>query len=361
MDLTALASAYRGRRVLVTGHTGFKGSWLTLWLSELGARVAGVALDPPTQPNHWNLLGLEVDDRREDIRDAEAIRPIVEATEPEIIFHLAAQPLVRQSYRNPVETWSTNVVGTANVLDAARKIRSVRAIVVVTSDKCYQNDGRRGPYRETDRLGGHDPYSASKAATELVATSYRSAYSSAGASPLLATARSGNVIGGGDWAADRLIPDLVRATSSDASLAVRFPAATRPWQHVLECVAGYLMLGTRLLAGERAFADAWNFGPDGVETLTVSTLLERMKQHLPRARWHIDRDEALHEAAWLALDSGKAQRDLGWRCVWPLDEALAETARWYRAYLDDGRVESREQLARYVAAARTPNPAICTG
>ena len=361
MDLTALAPAYRGRRVLVTGHTGFKGSWLALWLSELGARVTGVALDPPTQPNHWNLLGLQVDDRREDIRNAEAIRAIVEATAPEIIFHLAAQPLVRQSYHNPVETWSTNVIGTANVLEAARKIPSVRAIVVVTSDKCYQNDRRQGPYRETDRLGGHDPYSASKAAAELVTASYRGAYFSSGVSPLVATARAGNVIGGGDWAADRLIPDLVRATASDVSLAVRSPAATRPWQHVLECLAGYLMLGKRLLAGERAFAEAWNFGPDRAETFTVSAVLERMKKHLPRARWHIDRDEALHEAARLALDSGKAQRQLGWGCVWSLDEALAETAQWYRAYLDDRRAETREQLARYVAAARTPKTATCTG
>jgi CDP-glucose 4,6-dehydratase len=361
MGLTVLPPAYQGRRVLVTGHTGFKGSWLALWLSEMGARVSGVALNPPTKPNHWELLGLSIDDRRADIRDTPAIRSIVEATEPEIIFHLAAQPLVRRSYQDPIETWSTNVVGAANVLDAARNAPSVRAIVVVTSDKCYQNDGRIGPYRETDRLGGYDPYSASKAATELVATSYRRSYFGANDGPLLATARAGNVIGGGDWAADRLIPDLVRAVTGDASLAVRFPAATRPWQHVLECLAGYLLLGERLLAGERAFADAWNFGPDSDEMLTVSGMLERAQQYLPRARWHVDQAKAPHEAATLALDSRKAKRLLGWRCLWPLETALAETITWYRAYLGDARVATREQLARYIATAATCDPVAHAG
>jgi CDP-glucose 4,6-dehydratase len=358
--MTDIGDVYRSRRVVVTGHTGFKGSWLALWLGELGAQVAGIALAPPTTPNHWDVLGLDIPDHRVDIRDTAAVATIVAAIQPEIVFHLAAQPLVRRSYREPVNTWATNVVGTANVLDACRLAGSVRAIVVVTSDKCYENRGPGKGYRESDRLGGHDPYSASKAGAELVAASYRDAYFSAPASTLLATARSGNVIGGGDWAEDRLIPDLIRAQATGASLAIRSPDATRPWQHVLECANGYLQLGAQLLHGRRDFASAWNFGPAEEDNRTVSAVLEALRKHWTDLRWHRAEADSLAEAQWLYLDSSKARSALGWRPVWSLDEALAATASWYRRFLVDGVAESRRQLAQYVAAIPAPTLASTT-
>ncbi|MGZ5037653.1 MAG: CDP-glucose 4,6-dehydratase [Usitatibacter sp.] len=343
---------YRGRRVLLTGHTGFKGSWLALWLRELGANVAGIALAPDTQPNHWDLLGLDLPDHRIDIRDRAALGAAVEAIAPEIVFHLAAQPLVRRSYRDPLETWSTNVMGTANLLEACRASDAVRAIVVVTSDKCYENSGAARAYREDDRLGGHDPYSASKAAAELVAASYRSAFFGADSSPLLATARAGNVIGGGDWAEDRLVPDLVRAVAAGASLEIRSPNATRPWQHVLESLSGYLLLGQRLLEGGGEFAEAWNFGPLAEGNRTVAELLSGMARHWPRLAWHATGAAQPHEALLLQLDIGKARERLGWRPAWTFAEAVDATAAWYRAFLDARAVATRSQLEAFVAKAR---------
>ena len=343
---------YRGRRVLVTGHTGFKGSWLALWLSSLGARVSGLSLDPPAQPNHWELLQLAIDDdRRADIRDSGAIAQALATLQPEIVFHLAAQSLVRPSYADPVATWSTNVMGTAHVLDACRQVASLRAVVVVTSDKCYENRETQAAYREGDALGGHDPYSASKAGAELVAASYRRSYFESATSALVATARAGNVIGGGDWSADRLIPDLVRARAAGGTLEIRSPGAVRPWQHVLESLSGYLLLGQHLLEGETAAARAWNFGPAAQDACTVQAVLDKLKAHWPQIAWRVGTGEHPHEATLLQLDSSLARERLGWRPVWPLDEALAETAHWYRAYLDDATVASRSQLARYVQDA----------
>jgi len=348
---TRLRDVYRGCRVLVTGHTGFKGSWLALWLQELGARVSGVALPPPTTPNHWDLLELRIaDDHRADIRQTEALTEIVAAARPRMVFHLAAQSLVRRSYREPLETWSTNVGGTASVLEACRIVGGVSAIVVVTSDKCYDNRDASRRYREGDPLGGHDPYSASKAAAELVAGSYRDAYFNVSGSALVATARAGNVIGGGDWAEDRLIPDLVRAHAAGQSLAGRSPSATRPWQHVLECVNGYLQLGARLLEQRREFASAWNFGPESTDERTVRDVLASLQKHWAGLRWHDATSDSLGEAQWLALDSSKAQQQLGWRSIWSLDDALAKTAAWYRRFLTDRVVESRAQLADYIGA-----------
>jgi CDP-glucose 4,6-dehydratase len=345
---------YRDKCVLVTGHTGFKGSWLTLWLRQLGADVVGISLAPETQPNHWNLLGLEssVHHHELDVRQAPEIVRVVQATQPEVVFHLAAQPLVRRSYRDPLETWSINVMGTANVLEACRQTRSVRAILAVTTDKCYENQEWAWGYRETDRLGGHDPYSASKAGSELVAASYRSAFFHADDAPLLATARAGNVIGGGDWSENRLIPDLVRAMAARQSIEIRSPNATRPWQHVLESLSGYLLLGQKLIEGDRKFDGAWNFGPERSGNRTVADVLNRLQIHWPEIRWHQTALQQPHEANLLYLDSAKAHGQLGWQPLWSLDTTLETTADWYRTFQSSQTSISAQQLAQYVEAAR---------
>ncbi|WP_245830484.1 CDP-glucose 4,6-dehydratase [Mycobacterium numidiamassiliense] len=351
LALNSFETAYRGRRVLVTGHTGFKGSWLCLWLHTLGAEVSGLALDPPTEPSHWDLLKLPTTDHRVDVRDEAAVRGAFATERPEIVFHLAAQPLVRRSYREPITTWATNVMGTAHVLEAARHAPDVRAIVVVTTDKCYENREWPWAYRERDRLGGHDPYSASKAGAELVAASFRTAFLQQASAPLLATARGGNVIGGGDWSEDRLIPDLVRSVASGEPLVIRSPHATRPWQHVLDCLSGYLLLGQRLLAGDAACADAWNFGPDGEGNRTVEQVLHDLAHAWPQLRWQVTPHPQPHEAALLQLDSAKARMQLGWRPVWRLEQAIHHTANWYRLLMESGALPSTEELAAYVADA----------
>lgn len=351
LGLSAFGNTYRGRRVLVTGHTGYKGSWLCLWLTMLGAEVTGIALDPPTVPNHWDLLELPVSDRRGDIRDEAALREIVVRARPEIVFHLAAQPLVRRSYRDPLETWSTNVMGSAHVLEAIRRTPDVRAAVIVSTDKCYENREWPWAYRERDRLGGHDPYSASKAGVELVAASYRNSFLQDPSAPLIATARAGNVIGGGDWSEDRLIPDLVRAVTAGEPLTIRSPESTRPWQHVLDCLSGYLLLGSRLLAGDSMCADAWNFGPDLDGNRTVAQLLEQFAREWPELRWDVSPDRGPHEAGLLHLDSAKARGAIGWRPVWTFQEAVDNSSTWYRRWLESGTVSSVEQLTRYMADA----------
>lgn len=342
---------YQSRKVLVTGHTGFKGSWLSLWLAELGANLHGLALPAETNPNHWDLLNLNISEDLTDIRDYAAVASCLEQTQPEIVFHLAAQPLVRRSYRDPLETWSTNVIGTANLLEACRQTPSVRVIVVITTDKVYENKEWPWGYREADRLGGHDPYSASKAATELVVASYQKAFFSDTSAPLLATARAGNVIGGGDWSEDRLIPDLVRATQAGTSVEIRSPQATRPWQHVLECLSGYLLLGQKLLEGHREYAEAWNFGPATASNQPVARVLAQLKTYWPELQWHMATLPQPHEAHLLYLDSSKAMKQLNWLPVWTLEESLAATAHWYSAYRAEQNTISREQLSAFVAAA----------
>lgn len=350
---------YRGRRVLLTGHTGFKGSWLALWLWRLGAMVTGVALPPETSPNHWDMLGLDIASHHVDIRDKDALARVIADVQPEIVFHLAAQPLVRRSYREPVDTWATNVMGTANLLECCRQTPSVQGVLVVTSDKCYENHEWVWGYRENDRLGGHDPYSASKAATELLVASYRASFFHGSDAPVLASARAGNVIGGGDWSEDRLIPDVVRAVTDGTEVEIRSPAATRPWQHVLESLSGYLLLGQRLLARQHDVAEAWNFGPAEEGNRPVQAVMERIASLWPAMRWHIANNASVHEARLLYLDSAKSRAGLNWQPVWGFDDALSATVAWYRGYLADGAVISAQQLDRYVQAARDAGLAWC--
>lgn len=350
--MTAFNGVFSGKKVLLTGHTGFKGSWLALWLQQLGAEVVGLSLPPNTKPSHWQLLDLNMQEYVQDIRDYAVVQKIVDQVQPHIVFHLAAQPLVRRSYLDPLTTWATNLQGTAHVLEACRHAASVQAIVAVTTDKCYENQEWLWGYRENDRLGGHDPYSASKAGAELVAASYRQSYFNNEDSPLLATARAGNVIGGGDWSEDRLIPDMVRASANGESVEIRSPNATRPWQHVLESLSGYLLLGQGLLERQPGFAEAWNFGPDESGNQTVSTVLSKLNQNWSDLRWHVTGTPQPHEAGLLQLDSTKARSLLQWLPVWGLEEGLKRTAVWYRLYLENGEVCSRQQLADYVDAAQ---------
>lgn len=352
MGVNQFGGVYAGKKVLLTGHTGFKGSWLAHWLTQMGADVSGLALPPGTNPSHYNLLKPQVHDHVQDVRDADGVRRVVQAAAPEIVFHLAAQPLVRRSYNDPLETWATNVMGTANVLEACRHQPSVRAIVVITTDKCYENLEWVWGYRENDRLGGHDPYSASKAAVEILAASFRKSFFGGANAPLLATARAGNVIGGGDWSEDRLIPDLARAVAAKKPLVIRSPKATRPWQHVLEPLSGYLLLGQKLLQRDVSIATAWNFGPEIAGNQSVETVLNKIKSLWPAFDWKLDQNPQPHEATLLHLDSTLARARLKWSPVWGLDDCLAATADWYRTYQDEGRLLTAEQLARYVADAK---------
>ena len=350
--MKVFSDVYRDTSVLLTGHTGFKGSWLALWLKALGAEVTGVALEPNTKPSHWDLLSLDILDKRVDIRDVQKIKETINIVKPKIVFHLAAQPLVRRSYLDPLDTWSTNVMGTANLLEACRMQPSIKAIIVVTSDKCYENRELKRGYQEIDRLGGHDPYSASKASAELVAASYRKAFFNMPDSPLIATVRAGNVIGGGDWSEDRLIPDMVRAIKAKKTLEIRSPNATRPWQHVLESLSGYLLLGQKMLEGEQDFAQSWNFGPNQDGNRSVSDILLCMKNEWPVIDWKIIQSPQPHEANLLHLDSSKAHHYLNWRQVWSIDESIKETIAWYRLLLEDGKVVSSMQINEYIKKAQ---------
>jgi CDP-glucose 4,6-dehydratase len=333
------AFSWQGKRVFLTGHTGFKGGWLALWLARLGAEVRGYALDPATDPNLFTAarVGAIVDDLRGDIRDAATLQSAMRSFAPEVVFHLAAQPLVRASYDDPILTYETNVIGTARVLDAIRRSSSVRAVVCVTSDKCYDNKEWPWGYRESDPLGGYDPYSSSKACAEIVAAAYRQSYfpvaklSEHGVA--LATARAGNVIGGGDWSADRLIPDLVRGFLSGQPVRIRRPNAIRPWQHVLEPLHGYIRLAEQLLARDPRFATAYNFGPSDDDARSVAWIAEKMTGFWGNgAKWVLDADPGAHEAGYLKLDASRARADLGWTPHLRLETALEWLVQWTRAW-----------------------------
>lgn len=333
----SLTKTFSGRRVLVTGHTGFKGGWLTAWLKSMDSVVSGIALAP--EVGELNLfeeadIASGIDSRIGDIRDAEFVTNTVQEMKPDFVFHLAAQSLVRKSYTEPVATYATNVMGTVNLLEAVRYTGSIRGVLVVTSDKCYENHEWPRGYRESDAMGGHDPYSSSKGCTELVTAAYRRSFFFDEGSTLIASARAGNVIGGGDWAENRLIPDLVRGASQGVATQIRNPQATRPWQHVLDGLGGYLRLAQQIMNRERKFADAWNFGPAERDVVSVSRVVERARKSWDAicVRTPDKSGTEPHEANLLRLDTGKANRLLQWQPVFNLDEAIDKTISWYRQY-----------------------------
>jgi CDP-glucose 4,6-dehydratase len=353
------SSSWRGTRVFITGHTGFKGSWLALMLTELGAMVHGLALEPPTVPSLFatacfaDSLASHV---VADVRDLGRVRAAMAAARPSVVFHLAAQPLVRRSYREPVDTFATNVMGTVHVLQAAAEVGGVEAVISVTSDKCYENRERPEPYREHEAMGGHDPYSASKGCAELATAAWRRSFLGP-RGVRVASARAGNVIGGGDWAEDRLVPDFLRAIDAGRELVLRSPDATRPWQHVLEPLAGYVRLAELLRSpgGER-FADAWNFGPSAGDVRPVRWVAQELCAEMPGASWSIDRAAQPHESGLLALDSAKARELLGWTPRWDAAQAIRRTLDWHRAWRagKDMRDFSLAQLREHAAAVPAP-------
>lgn len=346
------ATFWSGKSVFITGHTGFKGGWLAHWLSEMGSKVHGYSLDPPTELNFFVETGLG--DRLEqsiigDVLDLVRLKKALESSNPDIVFHLAAQPLVLESYSHPLGTLATNIMGTANLLEACRSSDSILAIVNVTSDKCYQNREWLWPYRETEPLGGRDPYSVSKACAEMITDAYRESFL-AERGIHLASARAGNVIGGGDWAKDRLVPDCLRAFDSGETLNVRSPNAIRPWQHVIEPLAGYLTLAEKLCAEGVRHADSWNFGPDEADSKPVRWIADRLSYGRQGARWTVESQEYAHEAGYLRLDSSKARAILGWTPRWGLEVALNKTVEWHDAWRSksDMAAVTSAQIKAYV-------------
>ncbi len=341
---------YRKKKVLVTGDTGFKGSWLCRWLQMLGAEVCGFALAPESNtPNHFRLLVMQIRHETGDIRDFDRIRTVMQTFQPDMVFHLAAQPLVRKSYGIPRETFETNFMGTVNLLEACRQTYSVQAVVVISTDKCYANYEESRAFLEEDPMGGHDPYSASKGAAELAVSAYRNSFFSAG-DVRIATARAGNVIGGGDWAEDRLFPDLVRGAVNSRVVKIRFPYAYRPWQHVLEALSGYLLLGEKLCQPKGMdFAEAWNFGPIQSELVTVREAITMAQQEWTAIQTIQDPcANPMHEAVHLALDCSKAEKQLGWHPLWNTKEAVCHTIRWYRNFYENGVLFTDRDLLEYM-------------
>jgi CDP-glucose 4,6-dehydratase len=339
---------YAGRRVLVTGHTGFKGSWLCLWLKRLGAEVIGFSDAIPTEPSHFEALKLDMDDRRGDICSPAAVDAAMAGAKPDIVFHFAAQSLVRKAYADPLATYRANVLGTLAVLQSAQRSR-VGSVVVATTDKVYRNDESGRRYKEDDELGGSDPYSASKSCAELATRSFAESLVSEDG-PRIATVRAGNVVGGGDWSEDRLVPDLMRAAFSGEVAIIRNPQSTRPWQHVLDVLSGYLQIGARLLAGDPAKIDAWNLGPQSEASIRVQDLLDAAQAQISQLRIELQPDESGRpESGLLQLDSTKATKQLGWRPLWE-DQLLERTVDWYRAFYEQGRLISNDQLDAYEKA-----------
>jgi CDP-glucose 4,6-dehydratase len=352
---------YKNKTVLVTGHTGFKGSWLVYWLHQMGAKVVGYSLEAPTNPNHIELLNLDIISIIGDIRDLDKLNKTFETYKPDIVFHLAAQPLVRLSYENPIETYETNVMGTLKVLEACKNT-SVKAIVNITSDKAYENKEWIWGYRENDPMGGYDPYSSSKGCADLLATSYRNSYFNLNDykkthNTLLATCRAGNVIGGGDWAKDRLITDIMLSVSQGKKVKIRNPHATRPWQHVLEPLSGYLHIGQKLLEEKVEFAEAWNFGPSNEGSITVEEVVKNVKKYWDKIDYEINKDpNQPHEANLLKLDCSKAHILLKWQDVWDSDTTFEKTVKWYKNFYENNKaILTKDDLVSYVNDAREKN------
>jgi len=352
---------YEGKKVFLTGHTGFKGSWLCLWLHSLGANVTGFALDPPTKPSLFELCRVEelATSIIADVREQKALAAAMNAAQPEIVIHMAAQPLVRDSYKNPFETYEINVMGTVNLFESVRKCESVRAVVNVTTDKCYENKEWVWGYREHESLGGYDPYSSSKASSEMVTSAYRSSFFNSRDYAMhrvgIASARAGNVIGGGDWAADRLIPDCIRALLKGEAIVVRNPDAIRPWQHVLEPLGGYLLLAQKLYEDGPHFAQAWNFGPDDFDAKPVDWLVKNIcAKWGSDASYEIDKGEHPHEAHYLKLDCSKARIELGWQPRWNLEKAIDSIVEWTKSYKDgrDVRAACLRQIDEYAVTSK---------
>ena len=347
-------SFWRGKEVLLTGHTGFKGGWLSLWLQSLGAKVHGYALSPSTEPNFFTLANVSEDmasNTIADIRDAKKLFDVIDKIQPQIVFHMAAQPLVRHSYAEPIETYAVNVMGTLNLLEAVRQTSSVKALVNVTTDKCYENREWSLAYKEDQALGGYDPYSSSKACSEIITAAYRKSFlTERGVG--VASARAGNVIGGGDYSEDRLIPDFFRAIANKKTLMIRSPNAIRPWQHVLEPLSGYLKLAECLYGEPAKYSEAWNFGPSDDATMTVSWILNKLAETFPNSKWEVDKTPQLHEASLLRLDSSKARALLGWQPRWSLDESLKKIVEWQNQFNASVNLKefSHAQIASYTGA-----------
>ena len=355
-------SFWKNRKVLITGHTGFKGSWLSLWLQNMGAQVIGVSLEPPTSPSLYNQAKVSecMISLRADIRDLDKMNAIFHEYKPEIVFHLAAQPLVRYSYNEPVETYQTNVMGTLHILEAIRNIDTVRSAVMITTDKCYENREWEWGYRESDPMGGHDPYSSSKGCAELLIDSYRKSFFEKNGSTAIASVRAGNVIGGGDWAEDRLIPDIIRAVESDEDVHIRNPNAIRPWQHVLEPLSGYIELAEKLFESKQEFADAWNFGPEDKDVKPVQWIVEKIINIWGNdAAWSVDNGEHPHEANYLKLDCSKAHTKLNWWPKWSLDVALEKIIEWHKAEQNNSDMKqfTLEQIESYMQLKENDNVA----
>jgi len=352
---------FKDKKVIVTGHTGFKGTWLSLWLTHLGAEVFGVSINIPTNPSHFISAELDkkINDYRADIRDAEKLKELFRKIQPDFVFHMAAQPLVRRSYENPLETWQTNTIGTVNMLDALRELRNPCTAIVITSDKCYDNVEWVWGYRETDALGGPDPYSASKGAAELAIRSYVRSYFPADGPIRIGIGRAGNVIGGGDWAEDRIVPDCICSWSKGETVSLRNPNATRPWQHVLEPLSGYLSLATALYAGPELHGQAFNFGPPAQQNHLVGELVTEMAKHWNQVRWKdvSGSHGGPHESALLKLNCDKALHYLGWRAAWDFKTTVQHTVLWYRSYYENPEKSieaiSLKDIHRYVDSAKT--------